>query len=340
MPTITKPSDHFQVVTWTGNNTKGHLITTGFQPDLVWIKSRSDGQGHKIYDSVRGPLLQINPNFSLPESPAPGHLTAFGANGFTLGDDSGVNQSGKQYVAWCWKAGGAAVANNDGSQPSQVSVNQAAGFSIVKYTGTGNGSPATIGHGLNAVPKFIIVKNLRTSEHWVTYHAETGKDSYGFLETSDEIRNNIANYWGPSGPDNRLIHVAGGVGAANRADEHIAYCWAEVPGFSKFGSYIGNGDNNGTFVYTGFRPAYVLVKKVSASNWILLDSARSEYNPCDDILYPNTGDSEGVNDGNHAKDFLSNGFKMRSGHGDDNGGGSKYVYMAFAEHPFKYANAR
>ena len=339
MPVINKPNQHFDVTTYTGNGGTQSITNAGsMQPDFVWIKGRSDAYAHRLADVVRGVGKEIFTNETSAETTnnAGGYLTAFNSNGFSINSGAGVNNNASTYVAWQWKAGGTAVTNTNGSISSQVSANQTAGFSIVTYTGTA--ANATVGHGLGVAPSMIITKNRDSSTAWWVYHASLGNTKYLVLNTT-AAEATSSSAWNNTSPTSTVFSL----GAANpsNANQDVAYCFAQIAGYSAFGSYTGNGSSDGPFIYTGFRPRFVLVKESSASgnNWVIYDTARDTYNECSKILYPNASNAEF--DGSTVNlDILSNGFKPRDNWGGNNNSGNTYIYMAFAESPFKYALAR
>jgi hypothetical protein len=350
-PTIADGSDYFNTVLWTGDATSPRKITTGFTPELIWIKNRTDVAGHQLFDIQRDsgtePYLLAS-NSTAAETVTGRYLaslasSAFDTDGFNISSDGNV--SAKNYVAWCWKAGGTASSNTDGTITSSVSANTTSGFSIVSYTGTGSAG-ATIGHGLGAVPKFIIVKN-RTSgaADWAVYHASNTsapETEYLALNTTGATIDQVT-MWNDTAPTSSVFTTGASLYTGSNSNDYIAYCFAEVEGFSKFGSYVGNGSANGPFVYTGFKPAFILVKCSSAvSSWQILDASRDTYNPAAAKLYPDLTDAEASAT---QMDFVSNGFKIRIGGGSHpNVSAATYIYAAFAEHPFQgdegYTQAR
>ena len=328
-----QPSDHFNTKLYTGNNSSSNAITgVGFQPDWTWIKGRNYGDSHRAYDVVRGSSYYITPNASIAQSNAY-PLTSFDSDGFTIGSSDPSVNGNYNYVSWNWKAGGAGSANTDGSTSSTVSANTTAGFSVVKYTNPSSGSPFTVGHGLGAVPKMIIIKNLSASQAWGVYHTGPGFGKYLQLNsTSDEAAANLVTATSTTTFSTYQDHHSTG-------NELIAYCFAEIKGFSKIGIYGGNGNANGPFVYTGFKPAFVLFKEYTgpgSSNWTIQDSKRAGYNPNNNRIYPN--DSAVENTSSFRIDMLSNGFKLRSSDGDANRSGNNFLYLAFAEHPIVSSN--
>jgi len=352
----TQANDYFNVVTWTGNGTSsGRSITgVGFQPDFVWGKARSVAYGHGLYDAVRGSgkLLVSNNTNSEATNFLYGYLSSFDSDGFTTTAGSSSNENWNQtndtYVAWNWKANGAGVTNTAGSITSTVSANTTAGFSIVTWTGNGV-TAATVGHGLGVVPAMIICKERSVGgEYWHVKHQSTASNTNLFLNVTN------ASTSAASVGDGILADLsssttfgfatAGSPGNVVAVNENgvtnVAYCFAQVAGYSAFGSYTGNGSTDGPFVFIGFRPRYVLIKRTdSAEDWIVMDSARNTYNVANSSLFPNGSFSE-TTDSNRQEDFLSNGFKIRSSGVWLNASGGTFIYMAFAESPFKYANAR
>jgi hypothetical protein len=353
MPTtyaIPNGSTAFAATTWTGNGASPRSITgLAFQPDFTWIKCRSVAYNHRSFDSVRGASKQLASNLTSAEvtNDTDGYLSAFNSDGFTLttGPSSMdvVNQNAATYVAWNWKANGSAVTNTAGSITSQVSANTAAGFSVVTYTGTG--ANATVGHGLGVAPSMIIVKNRSaaiSNPAWPVYHISIGNTNYLDIQTQAADSASI-NVWNNTTPTSNVFSIGVANSVSGNTNGLVAYCWAAVPGYSAFGKYTGNGSTDGPFVYTGFRPRFVLVKNASTTGkWVLMDTSRGLYNEMTgtNALYPNLSDAEGTDSANRQMDFLSNGFKLRCTGGDANGSGSTIIYMAFAECPLKYSNAR
>jgi hypothetical protein len=345
-PSIKLPKKHFDILTWVGNATYPRSITGAeFTPDFVWPKTRSIGYNHVVYDVVRGvgnnKALYTNATEAEGSQTTIQNLTSFDSGGFSLGSVSGtniLNDSGHTRVAWLWKAGGAPVANNDGTIASQVSANVAAGFSIVTFTGTG--AAGSVGHGLGVAPSLIIYKARGAAGSWVTGHKSLngGVSPWNytlFLEVTN-AQGVTANAFNNTAPTSSQFTVGP---FANNGVSQVAYCFAEVPGFSKLGSYIGNGSADGPFVWCGFRPRWVLVKRTdTAGNWVVFDSARDTENVTDLGLYPNLANAE--DSGARLHDLLSNGFKVRNTLADHNTSGGTYIFMAFAEAPFNYANAR
>jgi len=328
-----QPSDYFNTKLYTGNNSSSNAITgVGFQPDWTWIKGRNYGDSHRAYDAVRGSSYYLTPNASIAQNNAY-PLTSFDSDGFTIGSSDASVNGNYNYVSWNWKAGGAGSSNSDGSVSSTVSANTTAGFSIVKYTNPSSGSPFTVGHGLGAAPKMIIIKNLSATAAWSVYHVGPGFGKYLQLNsTSDEAAANLVTATSSTTYSSYYDHHTAG-------NELIAYCFAEIKGFSKIGKYRANGNANGPMVYTGFKPAFVLFKEYTgpgSSNWVIQDSKREGYNPNNNRLFPN--DSAAENTSSFRIDMLSNGFKLRSSDGDANRDGNDFLYMAFAEHPIVSSN--
>jgi hypothetical protein len=353
MPTtypIIKGNQYFDATTYTGNGGTQSIVNAGgFSPDFAWIKMRSGTDFHILQDSVRGVGKNLNTNNTNAETGNSGDLiTSFNSNGFTVnntylgGANTSTNGNGSTYVGWQWRASDSApVTNNAGTITSSVSANTTAGFSVVTYTGTG--ANATVGHGLGAVPKMIIVKNRNNARLWPVYHASIGATNR--LVLNDSIASAAdSGTWNNTEPTSTVFTI-GTSSATNNSgsDTYVAYCWSEVPGFSKFGSYVGNGSADGPFIYTGFEPRYFLLKNTSRANtrWIVMDTARDPSNEAYKVLAPNTSGAEDTSTSYWLLDFLSNGVKLRYGADTEfNNSGDTYIYMAFAEMPFKYSNAR
>ena len=330
MAIVDKPTDYFETKLWTGNGSSQNITGLDFQPDWVWIKSRTDTRKHNVYDSVRGVQKRIVPNSTVAEDTASG-LTAFGTNGFTVGSETDTNGSGRNFVGWSWKAGGSASNNTDGSLTISLSANQDAGFSIGTFTSSGSGID-TLGHGLGVAPSMIIIKSTTNANNWSIYHKSIGNNKEILFTTGAASTNTM---WNNTTPTSTLWNLNTSNFSTNRGG--VAYCFAEKNGFSKFGSYVGNGNADGTFTYTGFKPAFVLTKKSSGSaQWQILDNKRDTYNPQNTVLFPDSTDADTTG---YNTDFLSNGFKQRATTGSRNGSGDTYIYMAFAENPFVTSTA-
>jgi hypothetical protein len=334
MPTINRGDDYFQAVTYTGNGSTNTITGLRFQPDFVWVKGRSGATDHALYDSVRGTTKDLVSNSTAAETTQSTGLTAFNSDGFTLGALAKMNTNAATYVAWCWKAGGSTSSNTSGTITSTVSVNTTAGFSIVTYTGNST-SGATIGHGLGVAPKMIIVKTRNAADNWAVYHSSTGATQYLQLNTTNASASSIT-LWNDTSPTPTVFSVGTNNDVNDSARTYVAYCWAEIAGFSKFGSYTGNGSTDGPFVFTNLKPRFIMIKRTdTTSNWTILDTAREGYNVDNDPLYPNLSDAEGTTD---LADILSNGFKLRSTDASVNANTGTYIYAAFAESPFSTNN--
>ena len=342
------PEDYFNTVLYTGNGSSNRGITgVGFSPNFIWIKDRLVSNNHVLVDSVRGVGNLLYTNSNVKEVSGATQVASLDADGFTLGTSTtyvNENSSSNVYVAWNWKAGGTAVSNGNGSITSPVSVNAKAGFSIVSYTGTG--SAATGGHGLGKVPAWIIIKNRGTgAREWVIYHhqSEGVPQNFGmFFGASPSVQPfDDDSAFNDTAPTADVFSVKNSASTNNAGEGHIAYCFSEIEGYSKFGRYAGTGGSDNSFVYLGFRPAWFLLKRVnSTGDWVLYDNKRNPFNPSDSRLSANL--AAGRLDGavNYGIDFVSNGVKFRSGQADTAVSGGTYIYMAFADQPFKYANAR
>ena len=337
--TIDKPTDYFNTVLWTGNGTTATGITgVGFQPDWTWIKERSVTRSHVLFDVIRGATVQLNSNDQAADATVAESLQSFDSDGFTVGNATSVNQSGETYVGWNWLAGGTASSNTVGDIASQVSANTTSGFSIVSYTGTG--SNATIGHGLGVAPKFIIVKVRDAIRYWAV-QTSTGAGFEMNLNVN-EAQTATSVYWNSTDPTSSVFSVGTNAATNNSGDDYIAYVFAPIKGFSKMGSYIGNGSTDGTFVYTGFKPAFVMCKRTDSTGvWFMCDNKRVGFNgrPNNTATVGNpelsANDSRSEAAGNtNIMDIFSNGFKLISSGAEINGSGASFIYMAFAENPF------
>jgi hypothetical protein len=346
----TQANKYMDVTLWAGNSSTQSITNSGsMQPDCVWIKNRTGANNHARFDSVRGATLRLYET-TLDEQTETNTLTSFNSNGFSLGSGAAVNASSNNYVGWQWRAGGTpAVTNTAGTITSTVSANTSAGFSIVTWSGSG--AAGTIGHGLNAVPAMLITKKRTSStdSNWVVWQKNlTGGNTvtdayYMYLNgTGGQNASGGVFYKGTDITSTTFGFQSGNDNVNASGQNYVAYCFAEVAGYSAFGSYTGNGSatGDGPFIYTGFRPRFVMWKNsTQGSQWILLDTAINTYNVSNAYLEPNTSDTE--NTANTVFDMLSNGFKIRNTGGTDfNESANTYIYMAFAEYPFKYANAR
>ncbi len=344
-PLVTKSSTVFDTVLWTGNGSSQSIsLPGGFSPDLVWIKARSANYSHALFDTIRGATNGLQSNATNAEISDSDALTAFGSSGFTVGTGNtifGTNTNNQTFAAWCWDAGSTTVTNTAGSITSSVRTN---GYlSIVTYTGNGTVG-ATVGHSLGVVPGLVIIKNRDSSQNWPVKMASvmTGGQRLQ-LNTTDGFQNEGAgtgSLWNATNPSSTVITLGDQAMTNTNNEKYIAYCFAPVAGYSAFGSYTGNGSTtDNTFVYTGMRPRFVLLKRSdSTGNWVIWDAVRNSYNVANSILLPNTSAAEYSPD---AKiDILSNGFKIRDNSSDSGTNGATYIYFALAESPFQYARAR
>jgi len=334
---IDNPGLFFNTVLYTGNATDDRTVTgVGFQPDWLWIKNRTDTEQYRLQDAVRGATKNIKSSGNGVEETTSNNVKSFDSDGFTLGVDNAINGNGDNMVSWNWKANGAGSANTDGSINSTVSVNTTAGFSIVSYTGNSTAG-ATIGHGLGVVPSMIIVKSLASSDAWYVYHPELGATKAVFLNLNNAATTS-SSYWNDTAPTSSVFSVAGDT-STNNSGGMIAYCFSEIQGYSKYASYKGNANADGTFVYTGFKPAWVMIKRTdSADNWMLYDNKRDTINPQAVALNPDTSGAEFST--SNTLDFLSNGFKLKSTEATTNASGGTFIFMAFAENPFVTAGTK
>ena len=335
--TINKHTDYFNTKLYTGNGSTNAQTGVGFQPDLTWIKRRNNTGDHLVADAVRGANKNIRPNTTAAESDNGAiHLNSFDSDGFTVGGTgTHSNGNGDTYVAWNWKAGTTGTGYTTGSGTSKAysySVNTTAGFSIIKFEGNGTAGH-TIPHHLGAVPKMVFAKNLDNTGGYGWYvhvGALNDPEKVLYLHSTDAGTNNSSAY-NTTTPSSTVVTLGTNTGTNGNGENIILYCFADVPGYSKFGSYTGNGSTDGTFVYTGFKPAFVLIKKSSGTeDWAMFDSTRDTHNVQYKLLYGNGNNAEytGVSARN---DFLSNGFKIRTTDNKENGSGATYIYMAFGQ---------
>ena len=335
--TFLNPKKHFDVLTYTGNDATGRVITgLDFQPDFVWVKNTTQGFSHALLDSVRGGTKRLRSDSDAVEGTDADSITSFNSNGWTMSGNDAVNQNSQSFVAWCWKAGGAAVANTDGDVTSQVSVNNEAGFSIVSFTTPTSGSGFSIGHGLSKAPETIFMKNRSYANNWDVYHHENGSSSMGPAEQYRLILNTTSArqdqpYLDDTVPTSSVFRTRGNNQWYPGNNQIIAYCFYSVPGFSKYGSYVGNGSSNGVYVHLGFKPAMMIIKRISnTEDWWIHDYKRNPYNPVDKNLYPNGTDTTATET---AVDHYADGFKLRTSNANWNSNNEVYVYWAWADQP-------
>jgi hypothetical protein len=335
--TIVKGNSYMDATLYTGTGASLSVTNNAsFNPSLVWIKSRSAVGSTNVYDAVRGATLELETNVTTAEQSQTLGLTAFNSNGFTLGSQAGVNGSGISYVAWQWLSGSSTVTNTSGSISAQVRANTTTGFSIITYTGIG--TAGTVGHGLGVAPKFVIVKTRSAAASWVVWSPALTGSQYLLLNQTDAVGTSSTT-WNATVPTSTVFSVGLNDSSTNvNGVTHVAYCWSEIAGFSKIGSYTGNGNADGPFVYTGFRPKFILIRNISATNnWNIFDSTRDPFNVVDLSLQPNLSTAEFTE---ADLDILSNGFKLRVTNAGLNGNTNTLIYMAFAENPFKNSLAR
>ena len=341
--TIVKGNTVMDATLYTGTGASLSVTNAAsFKPDLVWVKSRSAATDHAWYDFVRGVQKQLESNTTTAETTETTGLTAFGSAGFTVGALAQVNTSAATYVGWQWQAGqGSSSSNTNGTITSTVSVNASAGFSVVTFAASVALSPQTVGHGLGVAPSLIIVKPRSSSGGgWYTYHSAIGATQLLQLNLTS-AQQTTSGPWNNTAPTSSVFTLGGSYFPDAGATTYVAYCWTPIAGFSAFGSYTGNGSTDGPFVYTGFRPKFVMIKRTdSANNWVMFDSSRDTYNAVVNTLAADSSLSESTFGSGYNIDFLSNGFKPRNTTGAENASGGTYIYMAFAENPFKNALAR
>ena len=333
VPSIVRPQRFFETVTYTGNGgTSQDISSLEFQPDLIWFKGRNHGGQNVWIDSVRGTNKNIKSDSNAAEGTTTAFLSSFNPNGFTVGQSGTTNGSSETNVAWCWKAGGAAVSNSDGTITTSISANQESGFSIVTYTGTG--SAATIGHGLGKTPKLIIVKLRSGSQDWFVNNGmifnEYGK--YYKLSSSSGSDASDTNVFPNTAPTSTVFSVGTDSAVNSSSSTYVAYVWSEIPGFSQFGYWTGNGSTDGPYIHTGFTPRMIIYRKKSDENWHIMDTKRDSLNPNTLGIDPNLSNAE-ADDSNLSLDFDGSGFKVRSSHSTANTSGTDYFYYTWAEQP-------
>jgi hypothetical protein len=341
--TIDKSTDYFSAVTYAGNASGQTITGVGHQPDFIWVKQRGDaGYDHSLHNSVSGLLKQLICNSTSVEITNTDTVTSANSDGFVLGADTAGtnansnNQDTKNYVAWNWKAGTSfsndASSTGIGTIDSTGSASDIAGFSIVSYTGTG--SNGTIKHGLSTAPRMYITKSRNGTRSWSTYNEDMGNTKALFLDTS-AAQDTDATYWNSTSPTSSVLSLGTRSEMNHSGENFIAFCFADVQGYSKIGKYVGNGsETEGPMIYTGFKPAFVMTKKIDAtSSWGMIDNKRPGFNLTKEYLLADRNQQE-QDDGSWGMDLLSNGWKARYNNGNFNADGGEYIYMAFAESPF------
>lgn len=337
--TIDDPSAYFHTQLYTGDGASSNSITNDanagdFSPDWLWVKNRTTGGGagpNIVFDTTRGNTKDLHTNSDEAEHTNTNVLLSFDTDGFSVGDSSVVNENTSNFVAWQWIAnGGTTSSNTDGSITSTVQANTTAGFSVVTYTGTG--SNATVGHGLGSAPRIIFIKDRDNgSTNWAVYNESAGNNGRLILNTTDAFGTS-STYWQDTSPTSSVFSLGTWVRVNQSSTNFIAYCFAEIQGYSKFGSYTGNSSTDGPFIYTGFKPAFVMIKRTDATgNWVMMDSTRDSFNVMDSYTRANLSDAELTS--GRSIDFLSNGFKLRNANGNVNTN-YNYIYMCFASLPF------
>jgi hypothetical protein len=334
----TQANDYFDATVYTGTGSALTVTNSGMQPDWVWIKNRTSAGSSGLWDAIRGVNQRLISNLTNAEDTNSG-VSAFNSNGFSVGTAANYNTNGNSFIAWQWRASNAAgVTNTAGTITSTVSANTTSGFSIVTYTGNAT-SGATVGHGLGATPAMIIVKNRSTGTNWPVYHANLTSAAYLLTLNTTNAQATDSAAWNNTAPTSTLFTLGSSTGTNGSTNNLVAYCFAPVAGYSAFGSYTGNGSTDGPFVFTNFRPRFVMFKRTDASgnSWILLDTSRNTYNAVDAFLSADLSNAESTS---YPVDFLSNGFKIRATTSNLNTNGGTYIYMALAESPFKFSLAR
>ena len=330
MAIIDKPSDYFNTKLYTGNGGAQTITGVNFEPDLIWIKQRNGTGNHVVTDTVRTVDYQLHTNTTDADSSLTNNVTSTNSDGFVVNTDGEVNGSSDTYVAWNWLGANGTASNSNGSITATVSANTTSGCSIVKWSGSG--SNATIGHGLGVAPSVVITKSIGGSSAWGVYHISLGNTKILFLNETGAVGTNVA-YWNNTSPTSSVFTVGSDAAVNHSGNDMIAYCFTEITNYSKFGFYVGDALNKGgPFVYTGFRPAWIMIKRTDgADTWTMYDNKRIGYNVDNNPLFANATTTESTDDD---LDILSNGFKIKRNSGRINTDGANMVYMAFAENPF------
>ena len=334
--TVDKASSFFNPRKYSGTGSSNAITGVGFQPDLSWLKiTTTDNYKHELFDAVRGVTKYISSDQNTAETTDANSLTAFGADGFTVGTQNEINQSSRDFVSWNWKAGTTSgIGGSPSITPTSYSFNATSKCSIIEYTGNGT-SGATIPHGLGVKPACIIIKKTNTTEHWAVYNQgmdTTAPEDYYMQFNGTGNRYDNTAIWNDTAPDTTLITLGNDSTVNTSAATYSAFCFAEVQGFSRFGSYLGNANADGPFINTGFKPSFIIIKQGEGSGtygWYMWDNKRVGYNPDNEDLLVNTNAVE--DDSNNYIDLFSNGFKIMVTGGNVNTDGSEYVYMAFGQ---------
>ena len=327
---ITKPGLHFSPVIYTGNGSTQSITGVGFQPDWVWIKALNNSRNHRLTDVINGVGKNLFSDAQSTLTTNADGVTAFGADGFSVGSGNGFNANTETHVAWNWKTQNAqGSSNTDGSiNTTYTSVNTTAGFSISQYEGTG--SNATFGHGLGATPAMVLVKNIDATQNWLMYHQGIGATKYLRLNLTNG-QGTSSGVWNNAAPTSSVVSVGTDSAVNQSGSTHMAWCFAEKKGYSKFGTYTGNGNADGAFIYLGFRPAFIMVKDTNtATEWHMSDVARRPTNPNNSYV---SASSNAVENTSNPTDFLSNGVKIKTSNNGWNKSGDTFIYWAFAENP-------
>ena len=333
-----QPSDFFSTLLYSGTGSSNAVTGVGFQPAMTWIKSYDTVVDHALYDAVRGVERVMYPNTDDADAGASTGLTAFGADGFTVVSEGNVNNGSREYASWNWKAGTTSGLTGGTITPSSYSFNATSGFGVYKFTGTG--ANANIAHGLGKTPKFIIIKNTTDADDWTGYHQHAGNNSFMVMNTS-AAEGTGSTLWNDTTPTSTLFYLGANGKTNASAANMMAYVFADVPGYSKFGGYDGNGDADGPYIYTGFKPAYVMAKRIDSTGyWRILNTKMDTSNPAYHVLFANATDAQGTTPGGtqYDTDFLSNGFKIRTSIASSNANGGRWLYAAFAESPIVSSN--
>jgi len=334
-----QPSDYFNTKLYTGTGSSNALTGLGFQPDIVWIKGRNYAYNHVLSDSVRGEK-QLYPNLTIAQDSNTGEITSFDSDGFTVGTGGDVNYNTRTFVSWNWKMGttSGATFGTAGITPTNYSINTTTGQGVYKYSGGDGFGASTVAHGLGAAPDWVIIKRIEDNGHgWQTTNTAVGFTNNLRLESNATMAT-AASWWNDTAPTSDVVSIGGDSWNNNDGNTFMMYCFTNKRGFFKTGSYTGNGNADGSFVYTGFRPAFVSIKKTSdTGDWYTYDNKRLGYNADNNALYIDLTNAESTSED---IDILSNGFKLRGTNGEINGSGGSYVYLAWADQPIVSSNSK
>ena len=329
--TIKKSNVYFNTTLYTGTGSSNSITGVGHQPDWVWIKQRNGTENHNLFDAVRTATKRVSSNRNNAEDTQAQQLTAFGTDGFTVGTDNGANQNGQNYVSWNWKAGTTSAISGGSITPTAVSINTTSGFGMYAYTGTG--SAGTIAHGLGAVPDALIIKNRDATNSWIVWYNGFNGRTRMVLDSNNASNSNQPYAFNDAVPTSTVVNIGTDTDTNASGNDYIMYVFKNVKGYCKIGTITGNGDVHGPFIYTGFKPNFVMTKKIGGTGDWLIRNPNRDFNGQWRDLYANSTYAETAPDANTESDIYSNGFKLRMSHSNHNENGATYMFMAFAKEP-------